>query len=39
MILVSACMVYDGGFKGALISGDGVTTALLKKAGVRCRDI
>ena len=32
-------MVYDGGFKSALISGDGVTTALLKKAGVRCRDI
>ncbi|MBU1888318.1 MAG: DUF523 domain-containing protein [Candidatus Omnitrophica bacterium] len=32
-------LVYDGGFKGTLIPGDGVTTALLKKAGVRCRDI
>ncbi|MFH1478775.1 MAG: DUF523 domain-containing protein [Candidatus Omnitrophota bacterium] len=31
--------VYDGSFKGGLVKGDGVTTALLKKEGVLCRDI
>lgn len=31
--------IYDGSFKARLISGDGVTAALLKKEGVRCREI
>lgn len=31
--------IYDGTFKGKLLHGDGVTTALLKKEGVSCRAI
>ncbi|MFH1854121.1 MAG: DUF523 domain-containing protein [Candidatus Omnitrophota bacterium] len=31
--------IYDGSFKARLVSGDGVTTALLKKEGIRCRAI
>lgn len=31
--------IYDGSFNGRLISGDGVTTALLKNKGVLCRGI
>ena len=31
--------IYDGSFRGKLIKGDGVTTALLKKNGIKCRDV
>jgi len=32
-------MIYDGNFKGKLIKGDGVTTALLKREGIECHAI
>lgn len=32
-------VIYDGRFEGALIKGDGVTAALLKKEGVECRAV
>jgi len=31
--------IYDGSFKGRLIKGDGVTVALFKKEGIRCRAV
>lgn len=31
--------IYDGSFKGNLVRGDGVTTALFKRKGILCRHI